>query len=250
MLADNRIALGAGYDRERLVIELAALPEILVEDGLTLEVTGFEAAEIDALLEDFAEATGDPSDEIDHSCFGRRITQDGDRWRLDKHSLLCGDARSRETLSVLLGQERASMAFLDPPYNLPIRGLVGRGATKHREFAMASGEMTPQQFAAFLKETLGAAAEVSNPGAIHFCCIDWRHLGELIAAGRSIYETMINLCVWVKTNAGQGGFYRSRHELIGVFTHRLHPTLEAYARRHGNCHAPDRPALRSRETPQ
>ena len=109
------------------------------------------------------------------------------------------------------------MAFLDSPYNLVIRNLVGRGATKHREFAMASGEMAAEEYIAFLRQTLGAAEAVSNPGAVHFACIDWRHVGELIAAGRSVYESMLNLIVWVKTNAGQGSFYRSKHELIGVF---------------------------------
>ena len=109
------------------------------------------------------------------------------------------------------------MAFLDPPYNVRIKSVVGRGRIKHAEFAMASGEMSPSEFTAFLEETLGNAARVSRDGAVHFVCMDWRHIRELIEAGREIYGEMLNLVVWEKTNAGQGSFYRSAHELVGVF---------------------------------
>jgi DNA modification methylase len=109
------------------------------------------------------------------------------------------------------------MAFLDPPYNVAVGSVVGRGAVQHSEFAMASGEMSRDAFIAFLKETLGAAAQVSIDGAVHFACMDWRHIEELITASRSVYEAMLNLIAWVKTNAGQGSFYRSQHEMIGVF---------------------------------
>jgi DNA modification methylase len=109
------------------------------------------------------------------------------------------------------------MAFLDPPYNVSIKGVVGRGRRKHGEFAMASGEMSRGEFVAFLNETLGNAATYSREGTVHYVCMDWRHLGELIEAGRAIYGEMLNLAVWAKSNAGQGSFYRSQHELIGVF---------------------------------
>jgi DNA modification methylase len=109
------------------------------------------------------------------------------------------------------------MAFLDPPYNVRVRSIVGRGRTKHAEFAMASGEMSPSEFTAFLKETLENGARVSHDGAVHYVCMDWRHVAELIEAGREIYGEMLNLVVWEKTNAGQGSFYRSAHELVGVF---------------------------------
>ena len=218
MLADNRIAQSAGWDRERLAIELAALPELLVEDGLDLGILGFEPTEIDVLLADYDDATTDPADEIDASCVdGPGIAQIGDLWQLGKHRLLGGDARNSEHLVRLLGGERAHMAFLDAPYNLTISSVVGRGATKHREFAMASGEMTREAFIAFLKQCLGAAAQVSIDGAVHFVCMDWRHIGELVTSGQSIYGAMLNLIAWVKSNAGQGSFYRSQHELIGVF---------------------------------
>jgi hypothetical protein len=109
------------------------------------------------------------------------------------------------------------MAFLDPPYNVKVRSVVGRGRTKHREFAMASGEMVAEEYVEFLSETLGNAATHSRAGALHYVCTDWRHQSELIDAGRRTYGAQVNLVVWVKSNAGQGSFYRSQHELIGVY---------------------------------
>jgi DNA modification methylase len=218
MLADNRIAQDAGWDFERLAEELAELPELLAEDGLDVSMTGFEPAEIDRLTADFEDPSSDPADDIDvDGLDGPITTRAGDLWQLGKHRLLCGDARRPDDLARLLGDERAHMAFLDPPYNVKIDSIVGRGARKHREFAMASGEMDPDTFVSFLSDSLGAAARFSMDGAVHFTCMDWRHVGELVRASHIVYGAMLNLIVWVKTNAGQGSFYRSQHELIGVF---------------------------------
>ena len=201
-----------------MAIELAALPELLIEEGLDIDLTGFEPAEIDALHADFGDAETDPADEIHDDCLGGpAVTRAADLWHLGKHRLLCGDARNPSDLTRLLGGERAHMGFLDPPYNVAVRGIGGRGRVKHREFAMASGEMSRDEFIEFLKVTLGAAANVSVDGAVHFVCMDWRHVEELVISGRGVYGAMLNLIAWVKTNAGQGSFYRSQHELIGVF---------------------------------
>jgi hypothetical protein len=88
---------------------------------------------------------------------------------------------------------------------------------QHREFAMASGEMSESEFTSFLTATLAHAAACSEDGAIHFVCMDWRHLSEIITAGRSIYSELKNLCVWNKDNGGMGSLYRSKHELIFVW---------------------------------
>jgi DNA modification methylase len=116
-----------------------------------------------------------------------------------------------------MGDTKATMAFLDPPYNLRVCEIVGRGRVQHDEFAMASGEMSQTEFVAFLTEVLGAAAAVSANGAVHCVCMDWRHIGELLAAGHTVYDEVLNLAVWVKNNAGQGSFYRSQHELVAIF---------------------------------
>jgi DNA modification methylase len=218
LLADNRIAQNAGWDRERLAGELLSLPELLLADGLDLTVTGFEPAEVDGLLADFEDNGSDPADDIDSTLLsGPVVSCAGDLWQLGNHRLLCGDARDAGHLGRLMGRERADMAFLDPPYNVRVRDIGGRGRVKHREFAMASGEMSTSAFQGFLTDTLACAGNISVDGAVHFVCMDWRHVGELIAAGTAVYDTMLNLIVWVKSNAGQGSFYRCQHELIGVF---------------------------------
>jgi DNA modification methylase len=113
---------------------------------------------------------------------------------------------------------KADLVFTDPPYNVKIGGNVcGLGTVKHREFAFASGEMSRMQFTAFLAETLGNIASVMRDGAIAYVCMDWRHMGELLAAGEEAFTELKNLVVWNKTNGGMGAFYRSKHELIFVF---------------------------------
>jgi hypothetical protein len=132
--------------------------------------------------------------------------------------VLCGDARDAAAYARLMQDERAATVFADPPFNDPVRGHVqGRGRHKHAEFAFASGEMSEAEFCAFLKLCLGAAAAASRDGAVTYVCIDWRHVETLISVGRDVYGSMLNLVVWNKTNAGQGSFYRSQHELIAVF---------------------------------
>ncbi|MBV9066033.1 MAG: site-specific DNA-methyltransferase, partial [Methylobacteriaceae bacterium] len=132
--------------------------------------------------------------------------------------LLCGDSCLPETYQRLLDSEKADLVFTDPPYNVPIEGHVsGNGKTTHREFAMASGEMSQREFADFLEITLGAAVNASRDGALHYVCMDWRHLYEMISCGRAVYGSLINMCVWNKTNGGMGSFYRSQHELVFVF---------------------------------
>lgn len=142
----------------------------------------------------------------------------GDVWLLGRHRLLCGDARRSDHLALLMQNERADMVFTDPPYNVKIDGNVcGLGSVKHRDFAMATGEMSEDQFVGFLTETLGNMSSVMRDGAIAFVCMDWRHMGELLTAGRSAFTELKNLVVWNKTNGGMGAFYRSKHELIFVF---------------------------------
>jgi hypothetical protein len=166
---------------------------------------------------------------------GPAVTRTGDLWQLGPHRLLCGDAREPSELSRLMGRDRAHVAFLDPPYNVRVRNIGSHGQVKHREFAMASGEMSKAAFTDFLTDTLKRASSVSVD---HFVCMDWRHIGELVAAGATVYGAMLNLIAWVKSNAGQGSFYRSQHELIGVFRVGRAPHLNAIELgRHGRSRA-------------
>ena len=216
VIADNRLAELAGWDREILRIELQGLADL--DLGFDLEITGFDTSELDFLLDDQGPAEPDPADAIPPADPGPSITRPGDLWLMGDHRLLCGDARDASAIQRVMAGETARMVFTDPPYNVKIDGHVGgAGKVKHREFAMATGEMSQDQFTGFLTEVLGHMAGASCDGAIHFVCMDWRHMAELLAAGNAVYDEFKNLIVWAKTNGGMGTFYRSRHELIFVF---------------------------------
>ena len=225
VLADNKLALNAGWDEQLLAEELGALQEFQFDVSLT----GFSIPEIDGLVEGLApEEPGDPADDAPVAD-GPRRCRPGDVWRLGEHRLACGDALDPEVVDLLMGGERARMVFTDPPYNVPIDGHVGGlGKTKHREFAMASGEMSPSEFTAFLGTAFRNLADRSLDGAIHFVCMDWRHMCEVLAAGQGAYSELKNLVVWAKDNGGMGSFYRSRHELIFAFKVGAAPHVNAF----------------------
>jgi DNA modification methylase len=216
VIADNRLAEKAGWDQSLLALEL----QNLIDIGFEVEATGFETAEIDLLLDEALEAAGlapATDDDLPKKKSGPAISRSGDLWILGRHRLLCGDARDPTCYAQVLAGKKADLVFTDPPYNVPIKGHVsGNGRVCHREFAMASGEMSRSQFIEFLKITLGAAVKASRDGALHYVCMDWRHLFELLSTARVIYDDVLNLCVWNKDNGGMGSFYRSKHELVAV----------------------------------
>jgi DNA modification methylase len=210
-LADNKIALGAGWDMEVLKLELAELSVLDVDIDLSL--TGFSSGETDVVLN----GTPDPDDDVIPPVPVTARTQPGDIWVLGEHRVGCGDGRDVPFLQRVVGAgAKVDAAFLDPPYNVKINGHANAKG-RHREFAMASGEMTDASFQAFLRESLGACAKVSRDGAVHFVCMDWRHMKDVEAVGNDIYDSFLNLCVWNKSNAGMGSLYRSKHELIFVY---------------------------------
>lgn len=211
------LAEKAGWDREILAIELQNLMEI--ELDFDISATRFEMPEIDVLIEglEAKPAKADPADEVPRA-EGPAVTRLGDIWQIGPHRLICGDVTATETYQRLLAGETAQLGFMDPPYNVKIDGHVsGLGAVRHREFAMASGEMTEAEFTTFLGRVFDNLVAASTDGAIHFVCMDWRHMGEVLAAARGRYADLKNLCVWAKTNGGIGSLYRSQHELVFVF---------------------------------
>jgi DNA modification methylase len=216
VIADNKLAENAGWNSELLTLELQ---ELSVELNFDVTVTGFETAEIDLLISELNEGAPDEADEvpeIDRTV--PAVSRLGDLWRIGEHFLLCGDALNKNSYVKLLGSKKAQMVLIDPPYNVAISGNVsGLGKVKHREFAMASGEMSPHEFTKFLQTAFMHLADFSSNGSIHFIFMDWRHIRELLEAAEKPYSELKNLCVWAKTNAGMGSLYRSQHELVFVF---------------------------------
>jgi DNA modification methylase len=173
-----------------------------------------------ASLEDVPDPADDPADAVPELPEGPPVSKRGDLWLLGHHRVLCGNALDPTAFVTLMGEERAAMVFSDPPYNVRIDGHTsGLGAIHHRPFPMASGEMNRTEFTAFLRQACESLAASSADGSLHFICMDWRHLDELLAAGRDAYSELKNLCVWVKDNGGMGSLYRSQHELVFVFKH-------------------------------
>lgn len=207
ILADNRIQEGARWDRKLLAIEFPELTGLLNAEGLDIGLTGFSPPEIDQIAIDFEDNSIDPADELGRfAAAGTAVSTRGDLWQLGEHRLLCGDATKAEDIVRLMAGEQASMLITDPPYNVPVRSVVGRGRTKHAEFAMARGEMSDVEYRAFLTGALGAAAKVSRPGSLHYVFEDWRHTADLVEVSRAIYSEMVNLAVWAKSTPGQGSF--------------------------------------------
>lgn len=214
-LAANRLAEHSKWDPELLLRNLDhfAIPS----ESLCLELTGFDTADYDH-LRDLASPAVKPNDTCDHipPLTTRAVTRTNDLWKLGGHFLLCADATEPASYQTLLGSTAAQMVITDPPYNVPIRGHV-TSRSRHREFAMAAGEMTSREFVAFLQQGLTLMHRASCDGAIHFVFMDWRHVLEVMAAARAVYQEFKQLCVWSKEQAGMGSFYRSRHELVFVF---------------------------------
>jgi len=220
-IADNRLSELATWDDRLLAQQLKDLS--LLGLDFSLEVTGFEMAEIDLRIESLKNLTqpnDDPADALPELPANPPLSKIGDLWMLGNHRVLCGSALDAAAFAALMGDERAAMIFTDPPYNVPIDGHAsGLGAIRHRPFPMASGEMNTTEFIGFLCRAFRNLAGFSIDGSLHYVCIDWRHVAELSAAGGEAYDELKNLAVWVKDNAGMGSLYRSRHELVFVFKH-------------------------------
>ena len=223
ILADNKLAENAGWDQNLLKIELDYLSQIDI--NFDVDLTGFSVGEIDLILSAVHEEAEEdillpiPASED-------TVTSRGDLWQLGPHRLICGDCRGTHLINQLMGTDVARMMITDPPYNVAINGHVcGLGQNKHADFAMACGEMSEDEFTVFLTACLSQLARVCSSGSLHYIFMDWRHMSELQKAGLEVYNDLINLCVWAKTNGGMGSLYRSQHELVFVFKKGTDPHL-------------------------
>src|SRR5258705_979910 len=236
ILADNRLAEKAGWDKEILAVELQGL----LADGFEVVLTGFEAPEIDVILDAAADSKSDRHGDDNVPAAGPAVTQAGDLWLLGAHRVFCGNALEADSYDAVLDGVKASLIFTDPPYNVTIDGNVGgKGQIHPRPFAMGCGEMTTSGFTSFLTTTFQHLAAHSLDGSIHYTCMDWRHMQEMLAAGYAVYSELKNLCVWNKSNGGDGTFYRSKHQLVFVLELGNAPHLNNFERGHHRPHPPN-----------
>ena len=224
MLADNKLTDRSTWDDGKLAVHLKELSELAGD--FDIEAIGFELPEMDFRIQSLdPPEVADEADQFEVA-EGEGISVACDLWLLGEHRLYCGSALDAAAYAILLDGEKAAGVVSDPPFNVAIQGHVsGNGAKKHREFAMASGEMSEGEFTKFLTQTFEVLSANLVPGAISYCAMDWRHMAEILAASRAVSWDFLNLCVWVKSNGGMGSLYRSRHELFFVFRNGKAPHL-------------------------
>jgi len=234
IIADNEIAAKASWDRGMLATELQGLIDL----GYDVELTGFDTLEIDTML---TVGNDDPAaeDEVveipDEE--EQPVTRLNDHWVINRHHLLCADARLPESYEMLLGDVRPELAFLDPPYNADSSRISGLGRVKHGNFIQGSGEFSDGAFVhELLRPMLRCLNRFCSSGAIAFICCDWRMDPLLREAATGVLKEQKNLIVWAKTSAGMGSFYRSQFELIQAWKVSAGPTINNFGLGQGGRH--------------
>lgn len=215
-LADNKIAENGGWNADLLRLEISELEQIC--DDMDISITGFTDVDLDILAMDDRPTAASKVNNVPYIPENEIVTRFGDVWRIGDHRIICGNSLDSGAFERLLGNRQADMVLQDPPYNVKISGHVcGAGNVHHKEFMMASGEMTSDEFTQFLRKNFELCAKYSRPGALHYNFMDWRHMGEILTAGNGAFNNLVNMCVWCKTSGGMGSLYRSQHELCFIF---------------------------------
>ncbi len=219
-IADNKLTENGQWDVDLLKLEFCELEKL--ELDFSLDITGFDIADIDVILdESLTQKTTELDEKSNTVPFvdeNEIVSKTGDIWLLGKHKIICGNSVEKETYQDLFADKKADMIFTDPPYNVKVDGHVcGLGKVKHKEFKMASGEMSSEKFQNFLQSNFELLKDFSKNGSLHYICMDWRHIKEISNAGYEVFDEFKNLCVWNKDNGGMGSLYRSKHELVFVF---------------------------------
>ena len=209
-LAVNRLAEKGIWDIGELEAEFK---ELIIADA-PIEISGFGLDEIDQLVIG-ADEDGCEAGDLAPLPGVPAVARVGDLFLLGSHRLICGDATDPAVIRRLMRTDVARMVLTDEPFNVAIGGHVTGG--EHREFVMASGEMTDAQFLKFNQKWMDAVLPHLMDGGILGTFIDWRGLPIAHAAATALGLTPLNLVVWTKTNAGMGSLYRSQHELLPLF---------------------------------
>ena len=215
-LADNKIAENGGWNADLLRLEISELEQICGD--LDISLTGFSDVELDVLAMGDKPIADPKANNVPYIPENEIVTCPGDVWCIGDHRIICGNSLDGDAFKKLLSDRQVDMVLQDPPYNVKISGHVcGAGNIHHKEFMMASGEMTSDEFTQFLRKNFELCAKYSRPGALHYNFMDWRHMGEILTAGNDVFSNLVNMCVWCKSSGGMGSLYRSQHELCFVF---------------------------------
>ena len=220
MIADNKLTENASWDEKLLGKNFQILTELNLD--FDLDVSGFEYGKIETLMMSIEGVVEGPSEEANDETLAqseKEISKLGDLWSLGEHRIYCGDALDANSYKQSLGRRKASLVFTDPPYNLSARDIGKVAEQRHGNFHQAAGEMTKDEFESFLSTLFTRLTEFSKQGSIHYICMDWRHLSEILRSGDKHYNELKNVCVWAKDRAGMGSFYRSQHEMVLVYKH-------------------------------
>ena len=211
----NRTALDAVWDDENLQVVL----KDLLDQNFDLDLTGFDAPEIDHYLNlDLPQANVEENGSDIPPVGVHAVSSLGAIWNLGKHCVGCGSATDPAFVSRVLDGRVASACFVDPPYNIKVDGFItGKGRQRHREFVQGAGEMSTDEYFGLLRDSLLVLKNSCTPKGLVYACIDWRHVMEMTVAGRACDMPLYTICVWTKTNGGMGGIYRNAHELVCVF---------------------------------
>jgi len=214
-LADNKIASNGGWNEGLLRLEISELETIC--DDLDISITGFDDIEIDVLMNPEQKDADPKVNNVPYISESEIVSKVGDIWNIGEHRIICGNALDDLVFEKLMQGKLADLIESDPPWNIPARAIGGNGKIKHADFKMAAGEMSESEFTQFLIDNFKLCSKYSTKRALCYHWIDFRHISEIMSAGKQAYDSLINLCVWTKHNAGLGSFYRSQHELCFVF---------------------------------
>jgi DNA modification methylase len=225
-IAANKLPAVANYDLNALRLEFEEIRAEVPKIDLTL--TGFTIGELDRLDGNYRAGLYDDLEEDVEITTVSPLCEAGDLYALGDHKIICGDSLKLSVYEILMGAERATCCFTDPPYNVKIQGHVTTSA-KHDDFAMASGEMTSGEFECFLSIALSNASAQLTDGAIAFVCMDHAHLLELLCVGEQVFSERLNICMWDKGRGGMGSLYRSQHECVAVFKNGAAPHVNNVA---------------------
>lgn len=213
---DNKIVEESDWDFEALDVAFESI--FAMDSGFDISATGFEVAEVDALKGKRRTAELNDLDDTrapEPTCVP--VSRAGDMWLCGRHRLICGSSLDPDCVDALIGDAEIAQVVTDPPFNLPRRAFSSN--ERHDDFAQGAGELDRAGFTRFLSRAFRTVQPYLADGALVYSFMDYKHIVELILAGEAAGMSYLQLLVWAKGRAGQGSFYRSGHELVGVFRH-------------------------------